>query len=134
MQPVAITRSRRGPTLAEEATDAAHVAPYRPEIRMSLLPKLVFITTFLASALLYGLLCNILVAISEVKDLSATQYGVSLAYGLLLSLWLASEAAFLVFLKQPRYTSAASEDEEAASAEKVRAAGLDRVLCHASSR
>eukprot|EP00966_Prymnesium_polylepis_P157789 3646735-Prymnesium_polylepis.2 len=91
-----------------------------------MLPKIVFLFTFLVSAVLYGLLCSFLVAVSEVKDLTAAQYGMSLAYGLLLSLWLGAEAGFLVFRSQPRYTSTASEDEEAASAEKVRASEAHR--------
>ena len=91
---------------------------------MTMLPKIVFVVTFLVSSVLYGLLCSFLVAVSENKDLTAAQYGISLAYGLLIATWLAAEAGFLVFRSQPRYASTASEDEEAASAEKVCAALL----------
>jgi len=85
---------------------------------MTMLPKIVFVSTFLVSSVLYSVLCSFLVTVSEVKTLTAAQYGVSLAYGLLLSLWLASEAGFFTFRSQPRYATA-SEDEEAASAEKL---------------
>mmetsp|Transcript_19737 Transcript_19737/g.41955 ORF Transcript_19737/g.41955 Transcript_19737/m.41955 type:complete len:556 (-) Transcript_19737:301-1968(-) len=85
---------------------------------MTILPKLVFLATFFAVAVVHGLLCSFIVQVSEVKDLTAAQYGVSLAYGLLISVWLAAEAGFLVFRTQPRYASP-SEDEEAASAEKL---------------
>jgi len=86
---------------------------------MTMLPKLVFVSTFAVTAVLYSVLVSFLVAVSEVKDLTAAQHGMAIAYGLLLSLWLGAEAGFFVFRSQPKYTSTASEDEEAASAEKL---------------
>ena len=83
---------------------------------MTMLPKIVFVVTFCVTSVLYGLLCSFLVAVSENKDLTAAQYGISLAYCILIATWLAAEAGFLVFGSQPRYATTASEDEEAASA------------------
>ncbi|KAL3905035.1 MAG: hypothetical protein SGPRY_011062 [Prymnesium sp.] len=82
-----------------------------------MLPKLVFLAVFAASSLIYCFLCSLLVTVSDVKELTAAQYGVSVAYCLLLSSWLAAEAGFLVFRQQPRFSPV--EDEEAASEEKL---------------
>jgi len=85
---------------------------------MGALPKFAFCATAAATAAIYTMLVYWLWSVSEVKVLTAAQHGVALAYGLLLAVWAGAEAAFLVFKHQPRYVSAA-EDEEEASAQQL---------------
>ena len=85
---------------------------------MGALPKFVFCVAAIASAVIYTVIVYWLVSVSEIKVLTAAQHGAALAYGIGLSVWAGAEAAFLVFRYQPRYVSAA-EDEEAASEQQL---------------
>ena len=87
---------------------------------MGLLPALCFLLSSLVGAVAYSFVVRFLYVHSEIHTLTTAQYGVAIAYGLAIVLWLGAEVGFLVARTQPRYDSIAEDEQDlVVDAEKV---------------
>jgi len=60
----------------------------------------------------YGCVLRFLYEVSEVKALTTAQYGVAVAYGVVIALWAGAEAGFAAAKMQPRYDSIAEDEQD----------------------
>ena len=79
--------------------------------------KVAFVGAALVAAALYDYVLRLLAAASEVKDFSAAQIGVALAYGCVLAVWAGAEAAHLAHRLSPRAPVSTTEPVESADEE-----------------
>ena len=82
---------------------------------MGLMPTAAAVCGCLLGLSLYVCLLRFLWAYSEVRELSVAQYGVAVAYGLVLTVWMGVEAGFLAARLQPRYDSIAEDEQDLVS-------------------
>ena len=78
---------------------------------MGFMPTAAFTIAAAVGLFVYAAVLRFLYINSDVKALSTAQYGVSIVYAIVFSLWLGAEAGFLAAKMQPRYDSI-SEDEQ----------------------
>ena len=62
-----------------------------------MLPRVGFGLAAVITALLYSLIVHMLIQISDIKQFTAAQTGVAIAYGFVLVVWLSAEAGFFLF-------------------------------------
>ena len=79
---------------------------------MGLLPHATFGLVGVLSGLISISVCSWLASISEIKEFTPMQYGMAVAYTVLMGVWLGAEAGFFVVRYQPRYDAVTEADDE----------------------
>jgi len=82
---------------------------------MGLLPSVVALVGALTAAAAYYYLLSWLASASDVQDFTAAQIGISIGYGIVVSIWIGAEAGFFIFSRQPRYDSVNGDTDEEGS-------------------
>jgi hypothetical protein len=79
---------------------------------MGVLPTACFLLSAVLGLAVYGCVLRFLYEVSEVKALTTAQYGVAVAYGVVIALWAGAEAGFAAAKMQPRYDSIAEDEQD----------------------